>query len=188
MFEEPTIRQSRAFAERLGLPLAGALVLVVLASPASGQGEKVSLPFQVAAFDRVFNSAARAGKFTLSAKQTQCLDPRPDAKRAVCSYGLGFMTAMAMGGSRTAGAEELTMICTPKEQGADQIKCLASYTIAMQVVSPQLSKDQRSNLLSGLIKGIEVGEEVRIDVAGIRYILQNVGPAGIWFHAQVREE
>lgn len=162
------------------------LIVLLFASSVAAQ-DRAKLPFRVGSFDRAFNGVVRAEKIAVSAKQTQCLEPRQDAKRAVCSYELGFMTVITIGASRTDNAQELTMICTPKEQGADLVKCLLAYRIAVQIASPQLSKDDRGKLVSALLSSIDVGDEVRIDVGDVRYILQKTGPAGLWFHAQVRE-
>jgi hypothetical protein len=159
------------------------VAFLFLGTPARAEDDDL-LPTAVEAFPSSFAQAGAALGLKQRPVLKACLDKKNASEKTICTFMLpDYMTFMVRGDTRASHADEITLICTPGENVSKTASCLIAYAAAIRLCSPQLSKEQRGKLVSALLRGIDVGEQAEVKVQGVKYVLQKLGPLGLWFHA-----
>ena len=110
-----------------------------------------------------------------------CLDGGED-ERTICNFNIGKVLSL-MVESKTGQKDvvAITMICSGTQGPADVAKCLLGYSALITATAPDhLNAEARSKILSTLRGGLAVGNEISIQTAERKYLLQR--SVGLWFH------
>ena len=157
------------------------LTAILAASAARADSDK--LPTTSATFVSDFRTAALRNGLHEGLTQVEC-HPATDELHGVCNYKLGEF-AMLLSNTPKGSPEitEVTAICMAKTD-LNAMKCMLLNGVLMDWLAPSVDRDARGKIMAVLIKGIDVGTDVRVANEETRFIMQKTLGAGLWFHVE----
>jgi hypothetical protein len=91
-----------------------------------------------------------------------CLDGGKD-KRTVCNFKIGAVLGVMVESKKgKKDVVAITMICSGTQGAADAAMCLLGYNALIAATTPELNGDARGKILSTLMSGLDVGNEISI--------------------------
>jgi hypothetical protein len=101
-----------------------------------------------------------------------CLDGGKD-KRTVCNFKIGAVLGVMVESKKgKKDVVAITMICSGTQGAADAAMCLLGYNALIAATTPELNGDARGKILSTLMSGLDVGNEISISTEERKYLLQ----------------
>ena len=109
-----------------------------------------------------------------------CLDGGQD-KRTVCNFKIGSVLGMMVESKKgEKNVVAITMICSGAQGAADVAKCLLGYSALIAATTPELNESARGKIVSTLMSGLDVGNEISVQTDERKFLLQK--SLGLWFH------